>query len=522
MSTAVDAQQATRPAARPTRAGELRIATGDDLAVSADPTRKAYEVIVWGMGETLARLSRDGKLVPWLSRSIANVDPLTWHVSLRQNARFWDGSPVNAQAVAESFRANWEIQPDVDSLISRQTRVTALDDWTLEFQTPLPTGNFRNALAYHQFVVHKDGGKSMTGPYRPTVADSGGKLSLAPFKTHWAGEPGIGRIEITDTPDLQARVQALQSGDVDMVYGLTPELLSELGDEFEIVSIASKKVHFVQFNHSRPPFDDRDVREAVSLALDRQALLNEVMLGHGAVAYGMFPPYGGVDTVALQRTDVQRAHQLLDQAGWSTGSDGVRRKGDARLTFTLYSFPQRREMTALAAAIARQLRPMGIEAVVQEVPNIVTQTRDGNFIAAMRSINSLVTGDPYFLLRAMLGKNGRTNTGLYFNPRVEQLLDELQVETEPARRQVLSRSIQTIQTTDVPNVFLMFTPIIMAMRKGKLRGFVPDPNNEYLIDGAFGVIGATNRPGRWPARCPRSAALTLTKPSPRNAFCGRP
>jgi peptide/nickel transport system substrate-binding protein len=512
VSSAVGAHPATGPADPKTRAGELRIATGDDLAVSADPTRKAYEVIVWGMGETLARLARDGKLVPWLSQSIVNVDPFTWRVSLRPNARFWDSSPVTAQAVAESFRTNWEIQPDVDSLISRQTRLHVLDEWTLEFQTPQPTGNFRNALAYHQFVVYKDGGKTLTGPYRPVAQDANGRLCLEPFKEHWAGTPRIGRIEITDTPDLRARAKALQAGDVDMVYGLTPELLLELGEQYEIVSIPSKKLHFIQFNHTRPPFDDRDVREAMSLAIDRHALLKDVMLGHGAAAYGMFPPYGGVEAVTIQRTDVQRAQQLLDLAGWLIGSDGVRRKGDARLAFTLYSFPQRREMTALAGAIARQLRPLGVEAVVQEVPNIVTQTTDGNFLAAMRSINSLVTGDPYFLLRAMLGKGGRTNTGDYSSPPVEELLDELQVETEPARRQALSQSIQTIQATDVPNVFLLFTPIIMAMRKGKLRGFVPDPNNEYLIDGAFGVS----------TRRPRSAAHALTEPSPGEPFLAEP
>ena len=101
MSASVHEQPTIRTAAKPSEAGILRIATGDDLAVSADPTRKAYEVIVWGVGETLARVSRHGELVPWLSQRILNIDPLTWRVLLRPNARFWDGSPITAAAVAE-------------------------------------------------------------------------------------------------------------------------------------------------------------------------------------------------------------------------------------------------------------------------------------------------------------------------------------------------------------------------------------------------------------------------------------
>jgi ABC-type transport system substrate-binding protein len=147
--------------------GELRVATGDDLAVSSDPIRKPYEVIVWGLGETLMRISPRGKLVPWLAEGLENIDALTWRVTLRPHARFWDGTPVTPQAVAAAFRANWQIQPDVASLISPHTQIGVVDDRTLEFRTPHPVGNFPNALAYHQFVVNKDGGATMTGPYRP-------------------------------------------------------------------------------------------------------------------------------------------------------------------------------------------------------------------------------------------------------------------------------------------------------------------------------------------------------------------
>ncbi len=465
----------------------LRIAMGDDLTVSADATRKAYEVIVWGMGETLTRLSPAGSLEPWLAESVENLGPRRWRVKVRPGAKFWDGSPVDARSVAESFAANWATQPDVNALISDQTRIRVVDDLTLEFDTPEPVGNFPNALAYHQFVVHRGEGTVMTGPYRTVSCRPDRELILEPFAEHWSGQRSVPRLVITVVSDPEARLRALESGEADLAYGLPPEVLSRLGDEIEVASVPSKKLHFIQFNHTRPPFAERELREAVALAVDREALLRGGMCGHGRVAAGLFPPYGGAAVVAIQSTDVDRARRLLDRAGWRPGPDGVRTRDGQRLAFTLYSFPQRREMTGLARMIASQLAPLGFEVGVQEVPSIVIQAAGGGFSAAMRSINSLVTGDPYFLLQAMLARGARTNSGGYSNPEVDRALRELRVEIDPGRRQAISRRIQEVLRADVPNVFLLFTPIVIAIRKRRLEGFAVDPNNEYIVKAGWSL-----------------------------------
>jgi peptide/nickel transport system substrate-binding protein len=196
-----------------------------------------------------------------------------------------------------------------------------------------------------------------------------------------------------------------------------------------------------------------------------------------------------VATVAAQRTDVEAARRLLHRAGWRHGSDGVLAREDRRLALTLYSFPQRREMTALARLVAEDLGRVGISVAVQEVPNIVAQTRDGGFEAAMRSINTLVTGDPYFLLQAMFAPGGRTNTGRYRNPDVDAQLSELRTEPDARRRQELSTGIQEIIAADAANVYLLFTPIILAYRRGGLKNFEPDFNNEYIVKHRLSVGG---------------------------------
>ena len=459
----------------------------DELALTIDASKKSYEAGLWGLGETLTRVSREGRIVPWLAESVTNVDPLRWRVALRKNARFWDGTPVTAEAVAASFRKNWEVQPDVDPLISKRTELRVLDGTTLEFKTPEPTGNLANQLAYHQFIVHKNG-TVMTGPYRPVAFEPDRELTLEPFREHWMGIPPISRIVVRAIPDLDARADALLTGAVDMVYGLPPDRLARFpATAYDVMAIPSKRIVFIQLNHTAPPFDDRRVRQATALALDRDTLVQEAMSGRGAVATGLFPAYGGVEVVPIQGTDRARAKQLLDEAGWRMGPDGVRVKNGRRLAMTLYSFPLLRVVTPLARAVQKQLRPLGYEVAVEDVPTIVKYLQQGEFEMAMRGINTLPTGDPYFLLRAMLARDGRTNLGKYLNPRVEELLDDLRHETEPTRREAFSRQIQQIVASDVPNVFLAFTPITIVTPRGKLRGFLPGSNTEYLIDGTFSV-----------------------------------
>ena len=84
--------------------GELRISIADDFPTAVDGTRSGYEVIFCGMAETLTRITPQGALEPWLAESVKGMDASTWRVTLRKNAKFWDGSPVTADAVARKNR----------------------------------------------------------------------------------------------------------------------------------------------------------------------------------------------------------------------------------------------------------------------------------------------------------------------------------------------------------------------------------------------------------------------------------
>ncbi len=127
--------------------GELKMAIDGEFPATLDATKNAYQLVRLGMAETLTRLSPQMKLVPWLAKEVSNVDPTTWRVALRPNARFWDGSPVTAQDVQAAFQANWAAYPAAGGLLSKDTQIKVVDantETTLfmrSFGSPKPTSS---------------------------------------------------------------------------------------------------------------------------------------------------------------------------------------------------------------------------------------------------------------------------------------------------------------------------------------------------------------------------------------------
>lgn len=461
--------------------GELRLLLGVEFPTTVDATKSGFQLCELGVAEGLTRIMPDGKVAPWLAESVTNVNPTTWRVTLRRNAKFHDGTPVDADAVIAAFRKNWETQPAADGLLSKETRIIAEDALTLRFESPRPIGNFPNALAAQTFMIHKGGGTVMTGPYRPVRFETDKELVGEAFPDHWAGPPALARVITRYIPDANARLLALQSGDVDMLFLMPPEMLRALGPDYDTQVVNSTRVHAIKFNHARPPFNDRALREATAYAIDRKPLLDAVMDGKGAIATGPFPQDVGVQTIPVQASDPTRARSLLDAAGWRVGPDGVRVKDGGRLAFTLYSYPQRGELTPMATAIQAQLKPLGYDIAIQQVQNIGDLTRKGEYSASMTSLNTLVTGDPQYLYNNTLATGGANNDGKFTSAPLDALLDRLRVEPEPAKRDALHLQMLEVVRAEVPGIYLVVMPIIIAARKGRVRNLVAHPNDQYLL-----------------------------------------
>jgi peptide/nickel transport system substrate-binding protein len=370
--------------------------------------------------------------------------------------------------------------------------VRILNSATVEFKTGRPVGHFPNALAHPQMIVHASDGALTTGPYHSVAFEPDHSMRLAPSLAHWAGRPPLERITVSVDPDLDAQVYALEAGEADLIYAFPPEAVDRLArfaSGYEVFSVPSMRALSIQINNGRPPFDDCSVREATSLAIDRTALVGGVLSSHGAVATSIVPPWVG-RAAPLQTTDIARARQLLDAAGWRVGVDGVRCKGEDRLAFTMYT-PRGDvlAMAALARAVQQQLALLGYDIRIEEVAALSAAIKDGAYTSALRTSYAQLTGDPFFWLRLWLASGGRVNQGpTYCNPRFDVALDQYSRAIGSENRRERWQEIEAILKADVPHIFLVWAPLIVVARANRLRGLELDPNNEYFIDGSLSVI----------------------------------
>lgn len=485
------------PAARTTASkGTLTVALSQGFPTRLDVLKYA-NLCFYGMSEMLNRLTPQGKIEPWLAERVTNVTPTTWRVTLRPNVTFWDGTTLTADDVIAAFKKNWDANPDTNGLISKETKLTAVDAHTVEFVTPQPTGIFPGALTLPLFSIHKPSmagatdGTMLTGPYKSTSFTVDNQLALEPHMGYWGGVPPIAKITVRNVADFNARVLALQSGDVNTLYGIPPEATANFGNEVELFSIPSGRVHYLVYNVNRAPFNDRAVREATTLALDRTPLNSVALDGKGTVATGMFPPDLGFDLVPLQGTDVNRAKQLLDEAGWKVGPDGVRGKDGKRLSFPILTFSGRPELTPLGVGVQGQLKRLGYD-----IPQVQTLDQasfreatkaTANWDAAIYSNDTAPSGDPLYCFNRLVAKGGGNNLANYSNPQIERLLDTLRTEIDPQKRQAISRQVQEVVKADVPAAFLVIPPVIAAAKRGLLRGYMPHPSDAFFITARLSV-----------------------------------
>ncbi len=223
---------------------------------------------------------------------MTRIDPTTWQVRLRQGVTFHDGSEMQAADVAASLRSSWDSLAAAANFLAKETRVDVVDDLTLNLITPQPEGNVPYSLANWNFVIHKapvNDISILTGMYRPVRLQKDQELALENFPDYWDGVPPLQRLIVRKIPDANARALALQSGDLDMLTNVPPDLARGLPADIEQVSVPGTRLHYMILNHQRTPFDDQRVREAVASGIDRNALLQAALDGQGAVATNMYP-----------------------------------------------------------------------------------------------------------------------------------------------------------------------------------------------------------------------------------------
>ncbi|WP_136709987.1 ABC transporter substrate-binding protein [Agromyces sp. H66] len=421
--------------------------------------------------EGLVSLDADGALQPGLAESWEQVDDITYVYELRDDAKFQDGTPVTAEDVVFSLEQARDetLSPGLAYYLSGVDSIEQTGEEQVTITLTAPDAAFAKNMSTGgaAFITSKafwdeHDGKVGTsealllgsGPYRVTDFVPDSHVSFERVDTWWGDLPEVEKIRVEFIPDESTRLLAAQSGDVDLAFNvpLAQSTQWEGLDTMRVEYVNDLSYVGMYFNTALAPFDDPKVREAFAHAVDRDAVVERVLRGHGEAATAIATPesLGSVYSADEARELLASIPQYdfdLDAAAKalaaSTHPDGF----EAEL-LTPSTGPQ---LGTAAQALAENLAKIGVTLNVREVPieEWLASLDPGSEYGVGFMWYFSTLGDPAEVPSYLLGAGNLSN---YENAEVIDLLAQAGAESDAAARIDLIVEAETLQAEDIVNV----------------------------------------------------------------------
>lgn len=464
--------------------GELTFALANDPLVfnpSAPGNGNDTWYVTRQIFDSLVYLNPDsGELEPWLAESWeANPDATEFTFRLREGVTFSDGSPLTAQTIAANF-------DDIKAAGAKSAAVASLrdyagseivDDSTVTVRFNTPNAAFLSAAAGVPLSIASE--KSLEIPYADRASgenvSGSGPYTLGSYTKDsevnlekregykWAppsfanrGDAHFDSVKFQIIPESGNRTGGLSSGQIDAAGSIAPNDIESVEASDSIVYRANPGTVFgLYFNYDLPLFADEKVREAVALAVNspeiRDGALNDRFEVATSPLASTTKDYEDV-SAEIPKHDVEKAKQLLDEAGWTAGPDGTRTKDGEELNFRITYINNFGPNADSIALLQEQLKAVGISSaqVVGTVPEFQSNVASGDYEIAWRNLSS-VDGD---VLRGDFGEVGSESN---FPIPDEQLQRDLQEQVAIGDEAQRTEALADIQRELVEKDF--FVPV---------------------------------------------------------------
>ena len=454
----------------------------------------------------LMRKNSDGELIPDLAEKYdMSKDGLTYIFTLKNKIYFHDGKPITADDVV--FTINEAKDPIIKSPLKGNwdgVSVQKIDEKTVSFTLKQPYSSFLENATLGIMPEHLWSGSPIelnnantnpvgSGPYQVSKVSkqSSGLVDyydLNSFDKFILGKPYIKKITLRFYPNEDQMISALENGEVDQVSSITPqnaEILKER--DYRIESSVLPRVFGLFFNQNQAKiFTDKNVIQAINLAINKDQIIQEVLEGYGVVINDPIPP----NMLAYQRLnegdnssyqdDLQKAQNILAKDGWKKGADGFLQKTttdkkkkstSASLEFSI-STGNTPEIAKSADLIKQDLESIGIKVDVKtfEIGNLnqsVIRPRKYDALLFGQIINH--ESDLFAFWHSSQRKDPGLNVAMYTNAKVDKILEDASVTVnEKARIEKYAQFENEIQK-DMPAVFL-YSPDFVYVVSKKLEG----------------------------------------------------
>ncbi|WP_100374352.1 glutathione ABC transporter substrate-binding protein [Bacillus sp. FJAT-45037] len=481
--------------------GDLVIGTGSD-AVSLDPASSndvPSSNVVANMYETLIYQNEDLELEAGLAEDWEMIDDNTWQFKIREGVKFHDDSDLTAEVI----KANYDriLDPEVASprsfLIEMVTDIEVIDEYTLNLTTEYPFSPLPAHLAHNGMSIVSlpaieadmeavaDGGTpgasisenpAGTGFFKYDEWNPGSYVRLVKNEDYW-GEPAkLDSVTFSVVPEDLTRIAELETGGAHIIFPVSPSDVSRVENtpEVSLDRTNSVSISYIGFNMEKEPFDDQLVRQAISMAINKEGIVSGILDDTGLPAVGPLAPdvFGFDDSVDALPYDPEKAQELLAEAGFEDG-----------FSTTIWTNDNRERMD-IAEYVQAELSKINVDVSIEvlEWGAYLEQTANGQhdmFILGWTTVTGDADYGMYPLFHSSnVGEAG--NRTFMKDAELDEILVEARQTSDEETRLSLYKQAQEMLVEDAPMIYLYHQEYLVGVRDN-VQGFWKHPNGTYML-----------------------------------------
>lgn len=457
----------------------------------------------------LTRKTHDGSIVLDLAEDFSvSPDNLTYIFTIKENARFHNGKSVTADDVVFTIK---QIQnPEIKSprrVSWESVQVEKVDSKTVRFVLSQPFIGFLENTSVGILPLHIweevavaefsfsplnidpiGAGKYKVKNIKKTRGGLVQSYTLKRFRLYASEKPFIEKIHTIFFEQEKDAIKAFKSGDINSLSGISPESLSELPKNTKIYTATLNRMFGIFFNQKNTILADKRIREAINTGLNRDEIIQGALFGFGKSITSPLPATiqtGNPQAKNVSHT-IEKSQSLLDQAGWSMGPDGIRSKGDTKLTLKIAT-AKIPELERAAHSIEEQLEQLGFDIIVEsfEIQNLnqnIIRPRNFEILLFGQILNQ--ESDLFAFWHSSQISDPGLNISNYQNKSVDKSLEEALRTFDIQKRLTLYANFEKEFFNDLP-VSMLYNPELLYIVRGTIHNIQLSPitnSSQRLLD----------------------------------------
>jgi len=460
--------------------------------------------------DSLWRLDPKGNFVPNLAEEIPtrenggiSEDGLTWTIKLRKDVKWHDGTPLTAADVIFTLDTLMNDKVTVRSRNGhdRAEKYEAVDDHTIRAKLKEPFAPYMvswqktSIIPKHILSAAADINTAPfntapvgTGPFKFKNRVAGSQIEFEANADYHGGKPKLNTLIQKFVPDQQSLFAQFQTGEVDIydLQGIPPQLMAAAKKlpATKVLPTPIPYVEFIYFNCGKPQFQDKRVRKAIYMAVDRKGWLDAIYYGVGTPTLSYLDPahWAYNKNLVDPGFDPEKAAALLDEAGWKVGEDGIREKDGVKLSFSMSTTAGNKSREQAQQLVQQNLKKINVEMTIKNMPASVVwgdYTVKSEFDTLMVAWDALLFPDPDYADRIRSngipakGGNG-SNYVQYENQEIDELCLKGVSEVNQAERKKIYDRIQEILLDDLPFAPIFAYQLVVGVHDN-VAGYEPNP-----------------------------------------------